>query len=508
MRDARGWSGAMRWQLMALAMMTAAGCGSAIYATAETELELGHYLRAAELYDQQLGDHPDDAAKAARDKARRAALRDILTEVTAQRTTGDRAAAIKQLGQFFVLREAWGTTPEPATTAALPAEVTAVGEYIEAAILDRMRTVGLASADALARTFDPLLRQRELAPWRDDLRARLSERGKSMCQNYSSEVTTLTPFLRWAVAAYCMRWGYNDVVVPPLPDLRANLVVDGAVDGETGDDLTRLRATLAAAFRASAWFAPDTTADVHATIAGRIAVTSQTQVVARSAPWYDSYSYPVDETVPVATQEPYQETVTRSVNRDGAVEEHSRTVTKYRTVEHLETQQVMLNAVRTNLFNYQESELTGNYVGTINLRLGAELGGITVSLDDRDVRHGLERNASSQEANVHPEHRPLMTLPQFATQEEARLAEKLRRALDEQYAKQFCIDPSALSWKAYQELEQRSHLAPSPLKQEYAARCAYLDPARLSSDAHRALAEIFGKDEPEAVKLLKRPNRP
>jgi hypothetical protein len=299
------------------------------------------------------------------------------------------------------------------------------------------------------------------------------------------------------------------VVGPPLPDLRTNLVVDGTVDGETGDDLVRLRATLAAAFRASAWFAPNPTADAHATIAGRSAMTSQTQVVARSAPWYDSYSYPVDETVPVATQEPYQETVTRSVNHDGAVEERSRTVTKYRTVEHLETQQVMLNAVRTNLFNYQESGLTGNYAGTINLRLGAELGGITVSLDDHDVQHGLDRNASSQEAHIQPEHRPLMTLPQFATQEEARLATKLRRALDEQYAKQFCINSfAALSWKAYNELEQHSHLAPSPLKQEYAARCAYLDPARLSSDTHRALAEIFGKDEPEAVKLLLRPNRP
>jgi len=207
---------------MALATVISAGCGSARYATAtaQDEFKAGHYLRAAELYDQQLGDHPDDAAKAMLDKARRAARRDLVAEATAQRTAGERAAATQQLGQFFLLRETRGTTPEPATTAALPAEITAAGEYIEAAVLDRMRTVGLATADALARTFDPLLRQRELAPWRDDLHARLSERAKAKCQSYDSEVTTSEPFLRWAVATYCKRWGATDVVVPPLPDLR------------------------------------------------------------------------------------------------------------------------------------------------------------------------------------------------------------------------------------------------------------------------------------------------
>jgi len=466
------------------------GCGGAPFfnSTASYDYMHGDYLQAAEEYDQQFRTNHSDAARDDRDGARRAALRVMLAAVTAQRKDGNDDVSIKLLGQFLAYRATWGTPLEPATADALPAEITAAGAYIKQAVSDRLADRGLASADALARSYDAVLLRPEFATWRNDLHARLVERGKFLCPIYFSELPGNKPFILSAVTTYCKRWGAADQVVPPLPNVHANLVVDGQLAGEHDDELARLRAALAAAFRASAWFSPTATDELHATLDGRLTMTSQTKVVPHSKDWTQAYTYPTTETVTVATQEPYAETRTRAVTRDGVTEERSRTVTKYRTVEHEETRDATGVASRTNTLNYQESELTGEYTATIHLQLGPELGGITVALDDHDVQHGLERDTDAPWAYVTPSHIPLMTLSQFATQEEARLTAKLQRALDEQYAKQFCransIDP------------------------EDAARCAYLDPSRLDKSAHWALAKIFGKDEPEVAKLFVRPTRP
>lgn len=469
---------------------TAAGCGGAPFfnSTASYDYLHGNYLQAAEEYDQRLRTEPSDTTRADRDDARRAALRVMLAAVTTQRDDGNHDVSLKLLGQFLAYRATWGTPLEPATAAALPAEITAAGEYIKQAVLERLADRGLASADAIARSYDAVLSQPELATWRNDLHARLVERGKFLCPIYFSELPGDKPFIRWAVTTYCKRWGAADQAVPPLPNLHANLVVDGLLAGEHDDELARLRAALAAAFRASAWFSPTATDELHATLDGRLALSSQTKVVAHSKDWTEAFTYPTTETVTVATQEPYAETRTRAVTRDGVTEERSRTVTRYRTVEHPETRDTTGVASRTNTLNYQESELTGEYVASIHLRLGPELGGITVTLDDHDVQHGLERDVNAPWAYVTPSHIPLMTLAQFATQEEARLTAKLQRALDDQYARQFC--------------------RPRSTDAEDAARCAYLDPSRLDSFAHWALAKIFGKDEPEVAKLFLRPTRP
>jgi hypothetical protein len=470
---------------------------------ADGAYENGRYREAAELYDKVLAEHPDDAgARARRDASRTQVLREILVDVDAKRRSAHIEIALARLGELLAQRDAWGGSIDPSLAQPLGEEVVWAGAYIASSVADRARSKGPLAAEHLAGTFDTLLAHRDFATRRAQLRENIAASGRLACATLAPSATT--PYWSWLVDRYCRHFGSSPVEVPALPYLHGDLVVEGAVAGQTDAQVANLHETLAAAFRGSVWFAADAPG-TRALVDGRISTSFSSRPVTLTADWTESVPYTAYETTSVAYQEPYDDieyytesvptteyrTETRPCGETTCTdsvpttvyhsEQRSRTVTKYRTAYRDETNPVTRYRDEPRTFTYSGIERAGEYQSALRLRLDGPA--LTSTIANNFTRSGVDHDASFSAAGVSPERANLPTQAEFAASENARLRDQLLADLDRQYAQQFC---SAGSYTV-----------------ESAATCAYLGTA-LPSAAQTAISSLLGGDTPYIGAVLGR----
>lgn len=477
------------------ATLLAAGCAPRSYIThwslAEDALKDGRFRDAIEHYDRHLEQYPfDKGTEVHRDVARGAVLRLMITGVGTARKAGDGEAAANQLEAFLNQRDAWKEALEPSSATAATQEVNAAGAYLERTVKAQLQAGEPLTAEGFVHSHDGLLGHADLAHWRDELPSLIKAAGQTSCKALAPKATS--PYATWAIAAYCAHWGEASAAVPVLPNQLANLVVEGTVEGETDDQSGQLRDALSAAFRTTAWFGPSATGEATASLEGKIAASAESRQAVRFAPWSEQVETTENETVNVPYEERYRdfETYTVQVQADSGPQtvERRRPVWRSRTAYREEVQAVSRMHPEPRVLQYVVNELTGHYASSFALTLGNALPERVVNLAADEAQKALDHDVDFAPAGIAPVHQHLMTLPEFVTREQGRLADQLRSQLDEQYAAKFC------TLRAF-----------TP---EDAAACAYLDAGRLSGAGHTALAGIFGREEPLVDKLLVRPGKP
>ncbi|NVB84554.1 MAG: tetratricopeptide repeat protein [Kofleriaceae bacterium] len=485
-----------------LFLSLAIGC-TTLRNRADSAYEHGRYREAAELYDKVLAEHPNDTgARSRRDAARTSVLREILVDVDAKRRSAHIEIALARLGELLEQRDAWGGAIDPSLAQPLAEEVVWAGAYVASSVADRARSKGPLAAEHLAGTFDNLLAHRDFAARRAQIRENVEASGRLACATLAPSATT--PYWSWLVDRYCRHFGSSPVTVPPLPNLYGDLVVEGAIAGQTDAQVANLHEALTAAFRGSVWFASDAPG-THALVDGRISTSFSSMPVTLTADWTESVPYTAYETTSVAYQEPYDDTeyYTESVPTTeyrtetrpcGSTtctesvpttvyhsEQRTRTVTKYRTAYRDETNPVTRYRDEPRTFTYSGIERAGEYQSALRIRLDAP--SLTSTIVNNFTRNGVDHDASFSAAGVSPERANLPTQSEFAARENDRLRDQLLADLNRQYAQQYC---SAGSYTL-----------------ESAATCAYLG-AKLPSAAETTITSLLGGDAPYIGVVLRR----
>lgn len=480
----------------------AAGCTS-LRGRADDAYEHGKYRQAAELYDQVLAKDPDDAgARARRDAARTAVLREILVDVDAKRRAAHVEIALARLAELLGQRDAWGGAIDPSLAQPLAEEVVWAGAHVASNVADRARSAGPLAAEHLAGTFDRLLEHRDFASRRAEIQAGIAASGQAACARLAPSATT--PYWSWVVNRYCRHFGPSPIQVPALPNLYGELSVEGTIAGQAESQVEHLHEAIAAAFQNSVWFAPGAPA-TRALIDGSISTSFRHHPVTLTADWTESVPYTAYETTSVAYQEPYDdteyytesvptteyrtethscgsttctETVPTTVYHD---EQRTRTVTKYRTAYRDETNPVTRYRDEPRTFTYEGIERVGQYSSALRVRLDAPA--VTTAISSNFTRDGIDHDASFSAAGVSPQRANLQSQTEFAATENRSLVSQLQIDLNEQYANLYC--------------------AAGSYTLEGAATCAYLG-AALPPAARIAIAPLLGGDEPYLGAVLKR----
>jgi hypothetical protein len=482
-------------------LVAAAGCAPSTRQQAESAFARHDYRKAAELFDRVVATNPND--KGARDRrtdARKLALQQMLRGVQTARAK-DPARATQKLGELLEQRTAWQMQIEAKD--ALAAEVTATAKDIEVEIAGITTKTGpLAAHHALDR-HAKLLAHPDFGNRIDVVFGRVAEVGRATCKRFAGSVTADEPYWAWIVDRYCRHWTpeASPVTVPPFPELRRELIVDGFVEGQSDAENEQLRVAIADAFRASAWYAPTGAGTAKAALYGRLAAKFTSKTVRRSKDWIEQQQYTDTETHQESYQEPYEEQesywedVSSTEWRDGKLEtvtkqEHkTKWVTKYRTAwRNVETSVTRTREI-PHTFSYSALERSGHYTAKLSLGVQREpeslFGDVTAELARDDRQRGFDHDITFDPAGIVPERADLETRDQMVANERARLQQRFVAALDAKYAATYC------SAARYDRLEA-------------AAACAYLDLARAPAPVRARLRGVFGDDEPHLANVLAR----
>lgn len=472
--------------LQVAALVLAVGCAPSVKSQADTAYSKKQYLQAAELYDQVLRADPKDKhALGRRIEARTMVLRELLAATARSRTAGDADGAMAQLAEMLARRDGWGMKVEGELARALSIEVVASGSAIATAVSNTSNAAGPLSGQAMAQHYAPLLAHVEFANWRREIDDSVHGAARTVCGNLVAKAKT--PYLTWAIAAYCRHFGLEEPPLLARANLKNKLVVDGALGGVPPDDSARVRDTLAAAFTESVWFAPDAARPGHATLTGRLNAVFDSHTVSRTANWTEQVPYTDYVTEQESYQEPYDDTETyyesvpHTEYRDGKPEtvyqseSRTRTVTKYRTAYRPVTKPVTRYRDVPRSFNYEAIERTGRYTSAVRVRIDRDEPDVMAEINGNFFEHGFDHDVYNAQAGVSPERANLPTLAAFTAAEEQRLRDALRLKLDARWADLYCSAQRFLP--------------------EDAATCAYLAPATIPSGAHAALQQVFGPDE-------------
>jgi hypothetical protein len=482
-----------------------AGCTS-LRDRADSAMQRGDYLQAATMYDQLATANPKDAAAIARrDQARASVLRVDLYQVQRAREAGQTADAIQKLGVLLEHRDGWGGAMPPVLGPALAFEVSSAGAHIGGEVSARTAADGALAGEATEAKYAGLLARRDFAPARETFRARLADAGAASCNRLTDTATS--PYWTWLAAKYCEHFGVAHDL-PPLPDHRTDLSVEGAVAGASASESARMRDELSAAFRKSAWFAPSAPTAAHATLDGKLAVDYASRQVTLTASWTESVPYTDYETSQESYQEPYDDT--ESYSEDVPTTEYrtetvpcgettctnsvpetvyhtewkTRTVTKYRTAWRTVTNPVTRYRDESHAQDYQATERSASYASALRVRTDAGLPALVASVDVSTSESGYDHDVTIAPAGVSPSRANLTSQDDFAAHEQSRLATRLVQILDDAYAARFC--------------------AAATFTLETAAECAYMGPSHLPANAHAALRAQLGGDEPYLSALLAR----
>jgi hypothetical protein len=481
-----------------------AGCAPSTRQQAESAYASHDYRRAAELFDQLVENNPADAsARSRRTAARQQVLRQMLRSVQAARATKRAGLATRRLGELLDQRAAWDLTLETETAGELADEVAASANEIDRAVARATDTRGPLTGHQVLDVHARLLAHPEFGNRIDVIFDRISAAGRARCKQLAASATPDQPYWTWIVARYCRNWGDTSVAAAPFPDLRRELVVEGALEGQSDTENDRLRAALAAAFRASPWYAPTGAGTVKAKLEGRLSATFSSKDVTLSKDWTEQVPYTDWVTEQEPYQEPYEELesyteqVPRTEWKDNApvtvytTEHKTRWVTKHRPATRDVQRAVTKYRDVPHTYRYAAVERVGTYRATLRVEIQPEpaslFGGVIAESLRDDIQRGIDHDVSFVPAGISPRRAGIETRDQMVANEGRRLQERLVAVLDARYAALYC---SAASYD----------------KLEAAAACAYRDLARAPHGAHARLRAVFGDDETYLAPLLAREN--
>lgn len=466
---------------------------------AEAAYAKGDYLEAAQLYDELARDQPHDAsAKAARDRARQAAVGAEVDKSRVLRTTKQDDAAAEAAERGLRLAHGWSLP----TDGPIATEAAAAGMHVKDAAIGATPLRG----EAILERWSNLLAYPELAGLRDDTMGFVVAKGRAECDSLASDTPASQPFARWAVARFCGHFGVA-IERPALPGLRRGLEVEGAIGGVDPPTAAGFRSELAAAFQRSVWFDPSGAGGpVVARLDGRIAVAIHTRRVTLTRDWTESVPYTDYEDVQESYEEPYTDTelVTKQVPYTEyrtrtypcgdttctemvpetcyRTETETQIVTKYRTAWRTVQRAVTRYRDEPRVFTFDADEVRGHYDSDLAV-VGSDPPFRATERQSFD-QHGYDHDVTFAPAGVSPSRADLPTRVGFVASERKSLAQLVVNALDARWREQRCTNP------------------PSSL--DSAAACAYLDAKGAPASVHAMLAQTFGDDEPLLARLLVR----
>ncbi len=295
---------------------------------------------------------------------------------------------------------------DPRLTAALHAEVVAVGGLVAADVASAGSPL---ASEARAKSYASLLERPELADVDASIRAKIADAGHTTCVALDAS----TPYASWLASRYCAHFGVARTAIA-LPDRFGSIVIDGDV---ASDDRAVTTTALDAALRASPWFASGAPA-LHATITGVIDA--------------ELSAHPVVRTKSYTETETFTGTVS-TFDGDEPVELH-RDVPRS--------------------LDYAATERVGTY--SSELHIAVEPLGIGASEAAAFTRSGDDTDVQNDDAGVTPARAALPTLADFWAGERAVLADHLGTALARGFDERSCdsvgyeaaaacayVDPSA-----------------------------------------------------------------
>jgi len=487
------------------------GCTS-VRQLAETAYSKRHFRAAAALFDDLVKKHPDDvAARQRRTDARIAVLREMLIAVQAARRASQPTRADRLLEDLLDQRADWEMAIDRGAAPALAVEVTATGDHLAAEVDQVARTIGPLAAEARLADHEHLLAYPDFADRGRAMLARVGVVGRARCDALVAETSETRPAWSWLVERYCTHFGAAATIPRgTFPNLRTGLELDGGVGGLSDLEAVAFRGALADAFRTSAWYAPNGTGTLHATLQGTLAATFGAHPIAQSASWteqvpytdyeteQESYQEPYDDTESYSEQVPYTEyqtqteacgtttctsTVPVTVYR---TEWKTRTVTKYRTAYRDVQKAVTRYRDVPHTFDYVATQRTGHYASQLAIAVDAAppLASVAATVGRDDTATGIEHDVTFEPAGVVPVRADLETWDHLVTSERARLAARLVAELDARYAATYCTA--------------------TVYTRDAAAACSYLDPARVPEPVHATLRGTFAADEPFLARILTR----
>ena len=497
----------MDTRLLLAALVVVAGCAQSVNSRADEAYKQRRYLEAAALYDQVVRADPKDGKAAAkRTQARTEALRELLAATARARVAGKLDVATTTLAELLVRRNSWAMKLDGQAAKELTVEIVAAGSAIATAVTATATGRGPLSAELLAAHYAPLLAHVDFQNWRREIEDSVHGVGKTKCDALAPRATT--PYWSWVVASYCRHFGGTEVKVLMRPNLRTGLVVDGSVVGIPAEDTSRIRSTLASAFRDSVWFSPDGPKQAHALFGGKVSATFDARTVSKTANWTEQVPYTAYEDAQESYQEPYTDqesyqeqvphteyrTETHPCGSTSCTETKPTTVysseTKYRTVTKYRTQYRTVQKPVTRYrgvprsFTYSALERTGHYVSALRVRFDRDSPEVAAEIKTDSFEHGFDHDVTNSDAGVSPERANLPTLADLTAHEEARLKAEVKVKLDGAYRDQYCGG-------AQYTLEE-------------AAACSYLAPADVPAGVHAALRGAFGDDELQLAAILAR----
>lgn len=462
---------------IAMALIVMAGCSS-LRGKGDAAYTHGDYASAAELYDRAVKGGDRDAIPL-RTKAREEELRVELFFVQTVRAAG--ADPTGKLAMLLDQRDAWGGDGAAALADAIAFEVSAESVRIASEVDARSGHDGPLAGEAVARGYEKLLARKDFASVREAIRVQLAEAGARRCTQL--EAASDTPYWRTLTARYCGHWAVVRAV-PSLPDHDRGVAIDGAIAGESTDELAALRGALQAAFAKSAWYAPTGALEASASVGGRVDAAFSSREVTLTASWTEQVPYTDYETTQESYQEPYDDTETYEEQVPSTEdvpcgdttcpqtvfhsETRTRTVTKYRTAWRDVTTPVTKVRDEPHVEDYAAVERTGTYASELHV----ETGGVVASVAHSTSASGYDHDVTIGAAGVSPQRANLPTHEQFAAREHQALADQLVEQLDSEYSRRFCTRPEFT-------LEQ-------------AAECAYGGADGVPAAGKRALAQVLG----------------
>lgn len=488
-------------------LVVVAGCAQSINSRADEAYKKRNYLEAAELYDQVVRTNPGDAKAASkRTQARTEALRELLAATSRARVAGKLDQATTTLAELLVRRNSWAMKLEGQAAKELTVEIVAAGSAIATAVTATATSRGPLAGELLAAHYAPLLAHADFQNWRGEIEDSVHGVGKTKCEALAPRATT--PYWSWVVARYCQHFGGPEVKVLPRPNLRTGLVVEGSVVGIPAEETSRIRTTMAAAFRESVWFSPDAPKQAHALLGGKITATFDSRPISKTATWTEQVPYTAYEDQQESYQEPYnaEESYSEQVPHTEyrtqskpcgsstcsesvpttvySSETRYRTVTKYRTAYRTVQKAVTRYRDVPRSFTYAATERSGHYVSALRLRFDRDSLDVTAEAKTDSVERGFDHDVSNPDAGVSPQRANLPQLADLTAHEEARLKAEVKTKLEAAYREAYC--------------------RASEYTLEEAAACAYLAPADVPPGVHAALRGAFGDDELQIASILTR----
>ena len=179
---------------MPLLVAVIGGCAT-LRRDADAAFESHQYVQAAELYDRALQEDKDDEkARAGRQRARTAALRELLEQSNAHRKSGDASSARDSLGRFFRLRRRWFMSTPPELVAPLKTEAADAFTELAQGVQPLLDAGAPLAAEGRLAEERGIVGEPELKQARVELMGRLKAIGQRRCAELGPTATDEKPF--------------------------------------------------------------------------------------------------------------------------------------------------------------------------------------------------------------------------------------------------------------------------------------------------------------------------